>query len=373
MNRLFMTSLFFSFSILLFSQTVSTYISNVKVDDALILDKEGNLYGANYNGSEIFIISKDKVISSFAGGFNTPNGMAFDSKGNLFMCDNAGNKIYKITPEKVISALVPNFYNPSGILKMIDSDTMYISSYLGNKIVKMAPDGTIVDFIKSGISGPVGLVYGVNDQLFAAEFGASGASGTRRVFKVEKNGDKSVFSILPGGAIGFITYSKGNLYATSLYSHKIYKIDEGGNATVWLGSTAGNVNGAANIAKFNGPNGIISSIGQDSILVSEFNNRNIRLITNFNTVNAISDLNNHISVSILPNPVTNILNISYHSEKGDIINIYNQLGQAMDSIYVFESSNTFNSTIDFSNQTNGIYFLSIVRHGELLITKKIIK
>ena len=81
------------------AQTVVTLTTSASsIDDDIILDAEGNLYGSNYNGSAIFKRSPTGEESTFTGGLNTPNGLAFAADGNLIAVDNQGNRIYRVFP-----------------------------------------------------------------------------------------------------------------------------------------------------------------------------------------------------------------------------------------------------------------------------------
>lgn len=83
-----MKKIYFSFILpLLFSftsssaQWVSTFFNDatINISDALLLDTQGNLYGSDFNGSNVYKITPSGVASIFASGITSPNGLAFDS------------------------------------------------------------------------------------------------------------------------------------------------------------------------------------------------------------------------------------------------------------------------------------------------------
>ena len=261
----------FSFYSVLSAQYVSTFYSSAsfQIDDAMVQDKHGNLYGSHYMGSRVYKITPNGTASIFSSGYNTPNGLAFNSRDELYIVDNIGNRIYKVdTAGNRIDTIVVG--NPSGIIKSIDSDTMIITQYTGHRVRKLAPDGTVLPPMFAGypLSGPVGLCYGADSTLYVGNF------TDRKIFKVD-SGRLIYIARVPGfssTSLGFITHANGFLYGTAFQSHQIYKIDPNFQDSVILlsGSTVGNNNGPVSSARFNGPNGILASKGGDSLFISDY-------------------------------------------------------------------------------------------------------
>ncbi|MCB0430131.1 MAG: T9SS type A sorting domain-containing protein [Flavobacteriales bacterium] len=290
------------------AQTVSTFLNNtsVKVDDAMVLDAEGNLYGSNYAGTNVYKITPDGNATIFATGFNTPNGLAFDSQQHLYVADMSGNHIYKLSHDgKFLDTIaVPN---PSGIIKSFDSDTMIFTQYQSYKLNKLAPDGTIIPmFSSTPLNGPVGLAYDDAGTLFVANF------NNREIFRVSDGSLEHVATIPGSGWLGFITYAHGFLWATAFSTHKIYQIYpyQTDSVTLFAGSTAGNTDGHVGIATFNGPNGIIASASGDSLYVSEYNTGHIRVITDlFTGIRPMHDQRNNLQLVAYPNPSQNFITV----------------------------------------------------------------
>lgn len=284
----------------LFAQTVTTVASNVPIDDDLILAPDGSLIGSHYNGTALSKLSLDGASEVFATGFDTPNGLAYDSQGRLFMADNRGDKIYKFNAEGNFEVFA-EFTSPSGLLRQWDSDTLIATSYAGDKLVRIAPDGSITDFLAdSRLNGPVGLCYDEAHNLYIANF------DDRRIFKLTPEGELSDLAQPgAGGWLGFIAYAQGYIYATLFSRHQIWRIDSSGQAEQWLGSTAGSADGDASEAKFNGPNGIRASSTGDTLFVSDFNTRSVRMVTGLNpVVSGREVLDAGIRLSVSPNPVS---------------------------------------------------------------------
>lgn len=76
-----------------------------------------------------------------------------------------------------------------------------------------------------------------------------------------------------------------------------------------------------------------------------------------------------ISYSVYPNPVSSQLNIQATTNGNTVqISIYNIMGEVVLKESLVDGSNT----ISVSNLTNGIYFYSVIKNGEMVETKKLI-
>lgn len=258
------------------AQIVTTIAGPAKnVDDALLIQRDGSLLGSNYEGSAVFHVKLTGEVSVHANGFNTPNGLAFDSAGNLFLADNRGNKIFKIAPDKSIMQFGPNLTSPSGILKEPDSDTLIVTQYTQNRIVKLAPDGVVTTFLSGkGLNGPVGMAFDEERNFYIGNF------NNCEIYKVTPEGVMSLLADIPGTWLGFITYSSGLIYGTSFTTHKIYAVTRTGVVTHFAGSgVPGKDDGPALSATFNNPNGIVATTTGDTIYVSDFGTKSVRMIT----------------------------------------------------------------------------------------------
>lgn len=342
------------------SQIVTTFfnVPTKKIDDAMVIDHLGNLYGSHFMGSNVYKVTPSGVSSVFATGFNTPNGLAFDSQNNLYVCDLSGNKIYKLSYSGTFLDTV-HVQSPSGIIKSFSSDTMLFTQYTGNKLSKLAPDGSI-SLIASGapMLGSVGLAYNPTGQLYVANF------TDRKIFSVNSN-TLTYVATVPGpsnGSLGFIAFAKGHLWATGFNDHKIYKIDPNyiDSAVAYAGSTLGNTDGDIGTAKFNSPNGIISSSTGDSLFVSDFGSGRIRVIS-FTQVTGLSkNETGRNTFKIYPSPSSDLVSIEY---EGEILGVklYDSNGKLIGSV--------FDRKIVVSELPDGLYLLTIQTSNQILKSK----
>ena len=310
-------------------------------------------------------------------GLNTPNGLAFDSNGDLHVVDNQGGAIYKVAPDSTITELVPNIFSPSGIIKMPESDTMIVSCWEGNRLVKVAPDGSYETFIQgNGLVGPVGLAYDENDNLYVGNY------TNRWIYKVSPTGvlDTITYLNVPGQNIGFIAYREGFIYATIPWDNKIYKVDLEGNYELYAGSSQGSTDGDILEATFNQPNGILLSPGGDSLYISDFNTRSIRIISNIDGTVGTNDFIRNSSIaasSIAPNPAFQKVNLNFQLLKKEVvtISVFNINGQSVRSVLnnreLLSGNHTIKiDTIDFPN---GTYFIQIKTKSGDEVVKKLVK
>ncbi|HNQ61726.1 MAG TPA: T9SS type A sorting domain-containing protein [Bacteroidia bacterium] len=307
------------------SQIVSTILNSAsqKVDDALIIDAHGNLYGSHYNGSNVYKITPSGTVSIFAGGFNTPNGLAFDSQNNLFVCDNIANRIYKLSETGIFLDTI-NILKPSGIIKQPNSDTMIVAQYQTNLLSQVAPDKTIID-LHSGtpLNGPVGLAYDSHGKLFLGNFIG------RKIYSYDSAGLTYVATI-PGSAswwLGFITYANGSIWATGFQDNKIYRVNPNfvDSVSIFAGSMIGNIDGAIDSARFNNPNGITASITGDTLFISDYNSGRVRMISGMLSTGISEQHSRNSNIIIYPNPAKDFIYIS-SDQQIDKVYIYDLAG-----------------------------------------------
>ena len=193
------------------------------------MDRDGNVYLADYINQNIRKIDKDGIIitvaeenwKSIKDEEIHPNGIAVDEAGNIFVSDSGSSKIRKI-------------------------DAMgNVTTYAGNGQFKDSGDGGPA--IEAGIRSPGGLAFSPGGELYIAE------ETTHRIRKIDKDG---IISLVAGTGIpGFSGEggpatlaqlkspyrmafdAKGNLYFTDRDNNRVRKIDLKGVITTLAGNS----------------------------------------------------------------------------------------------------------------------------------------
>lgn len=303
----------------LYSQTVSTIVPGPSTfEDGLSIDINGNIYASRYIGSTVTKITPDGQTSIFASGISTPNGTDFGPDGYLYVPSNISNgRIVKISPAGVVEPFITSIPYPTTVLFRSDGK-MYISSYQGGKIFLSDSAGNYsLLYSGNGMTDPVGLTLDNNGNLYVANF----TNG--KIFSITPAGVFTQITQIPG-IVGFIEFANGYIYATGFNTNKIYKVSLSGQTSVLAGTGAsGQNNGNALSATFNAPNGIVATKGGDSLYISDFNSRSLRLISGIST--GIVNLNSEIPQNFkllqnYPNPFNPSTKITFDISYGNSVN-----------------------------------------------------
>ena len=354
-------------STIILAQQVSTFTGGTP-DDAIALDTEGNIYCSNYVGNAVFKFTPSGQVSSFVTGLDTPNGIAFNSEGDLYVCDGQGNKVYVFDKDGNEKASYDNPGHPSGIIKSHDSETMIFTEYVGRSINTIAPDGTITEITSDPLLvGPVGLAYDDDNQLYVGNY------TNRKIYKVASDGSLTyVATVGITSNLGFIAYANGSLWGTVLAEHKIYKINPNAvdDVEVFAGTTGGLQDGLLSEAKFNQPNGITFNSAGDTMFITDFGTKNLRII-DLENVTSTSNLNEREDQFVVyPNPIADEFKVQLKGETHFPydVEVYDSAGQSIYTTVLGSSEHIINS----SSWIKGNYFIKVSSKG-LTQTKKIIK
>lgn len=264
--------------------TITTLAQNVGFVDALTQDAAGNIYvsdffgGGNFNdirGTDILKVSPDGEVSVYATGFAGPLGQAWDSQGNLYVSNWVVGEVRRVTPAGELTVFATGFSGPSG-LAFDPNGNLIVSDYRANNLHRISPDGTASLFV-DGLNGPVGIVYDENGVLYCANYNDG------KIFAIDGDGNKTEIAQIRGPrgfTIGYLTYAKGDLYATGIGDNKIYKVTRDGVVSVYIGTGAFNLaDGDTDSAILAAPNGISASYDGESLIITSFAGRAVRTIT----------------------------------------------------------------------------------------------
>jgi len=356
------------------AQTVSTIVTGPSTfDDALVLDGDGNIYGSFYSGAVVTRITPGGETSIFADGLSSPNGTVFDDDGNLWVPSAGGNRIDMITPEGVSTTVVTDIANPSGLLFDHDGN-LIIAQYSPNLVSIMNTDGEVSTYIDDPLlNGPVGLQMDDEGVLYIGNF----TDG--KVLKRDPGGELRAIADLPGW-LGFIALTDQAIYATAFQRHQIYKVPlDGGTATVIAGTgAAGQRDGEADQATFNGPNGIVATATGDTLYVSDYQTRSLRMITGLNTTTGVADQDElpdfENLVQTYPNPFNPTTTISYRLPRDSQVQlrVYDIRGQLVSNL-VSQWQERGDHRVEFHAEglSSGVYFTHLQADG-LDVTRKMV-
>lgn len=260
-----------------FKTTVDTVVEG-SFYDGLALDKKGNLYGSDFVGNTVYKMTPSRKVSVFATGLVSPNGIGVNKKDEIYVCDNFGNAIYKYKNDGTLLDSIPAV-SPAGIKRIPGTNDMLFVEYNTNTINILAEDNTVTKVFEGApINGPAGIAFDRKGNTYIANF------NDLKIYKY-KDGAASFVAELPADApnanfLGFLTYTKGFLFATQLGEHKIYRINlrKDNEVELFAGSTLGNDDGDISEATFNFPNGILASPDGKILYVSDAGTSNLRII-----------------------------------------------------------------------------------------------
>jgi sugar lactone lactonase YvrE len=238
----------------------------------LAIDKNGNLYTAEFRGHRIRKITPEGVVTTMAGSgkpgfadgtgaeasFNTPQGVAVDASGNVYVSESGNHRIRRITPSGLVSTLAGSgkpgcadgtgaeacFKSPTGIA--LDAvGNVYVSDTGNHQIRKITPSGVVTTLAGSGKPG------------------FQDGQGTKASLNFP---------------LGLAVDRNGNIYVADMGNHRIRKITPDGFVTTLAGSgKAGAEDGYSTAASFVLPWGVaIDEFG--AVYVSDQGNHKIRKI-----------------------------------------------------------------------------------------------
>lgn len=373
----FAAALFCAVHIALFSlsaQTVTTFVPPGNgMDDDMLLDSAGNIFTSGYDNGRLYKVTPAGVVSTYALGFSSCNGLAWDGLGNLVVVDNVAGRLYKIAPDTSITIFL-DLNGISGIIKDPLSDTLYVTQYLGNAIWKVAPDTSMTLLIQgNGMNGPVGLDWAENGDLIVGNFNNSG------VYRVTRTGAISFIGLLNiQGRQGFVAYKDGWIYGTGFDSNRIYRMDTSGAREYVAGTAmAGNLNGPAATARFNRPNGIIFSAGGDSLFITDYGAKSMRVLTGLDSIGFVAMTPRDIldaSLEVSPNPARSATKLRF--ELPAMAEVRYQLldaqGRQVHQVHTgLQPAGQLEIPVDVSNLAPGVYLL-VLEAGEWRLARRLV-
>jgi serine/threonine protein kinase len=296
--------------------------------NSIAVNKEGNLYVAEWNNSTIRLIKPSGAVSTLPGlaqtagssdgteatGFRYYHKIAMDRSGNAYVADNNNHTIQKITPSGMVTtfagqagrigntdgpASIARFHYPRGIAVEPDGN-IFVADTGNNTIRRITPDGVV-----STLAGQAGVKGSMDGLGPMARFdGPAGiAVGARGFIYVTDSGNNTVRAINPSGMVstlagqpgvpgssdgvstnaqfnsprGIAVDGEGNLYVADTRNDTIRKITSAGVVTTigGLAGKAGSSDGAGAYARFRIPIDIALD-AQENIYVTDEGNHTVR-------------------------------------------------------------------------------------------------
>lgn len=341
------------------AQQVETLVTGPSTfNDGLVLDSKGNIYASRYYSNTVTKIVRDGTTSIFASGFSDPNGMVMDANDTLYVTSASGNRIDKIAPDGTKSILISGIENPTSLVFDADSNLL-VTQYQLSRISKIDSAGIVTSFMTGqGLNGPVGMNYDEAGNLYIGNFNDG------KILKRTPEGDVSVIGDIPGW-MGFSTYSNGYIYATGFQQHKIYRIATDGSEQIVYAGTggSGNKDGELDEATFNGPNGIVASVTGDTLFISDFESRSLRMITGVlsNSTNSEIERSEPENFNLhqnFPNPFNPSTTINFDVNRASdvIISVFDLNGRIiLELVNAFYNSGSYSVDFDATNLASGTY------------------
>lgn len=239
--------------------TYATFPQLTLVAGDIAVSVDGDVYTADYGGTQVIRIQPDGTTSVFLEDQNSPSGNAFDSKGNFYQSNasdptspSGPDSIVKVAPDGSVSTFADGLAEPVGITVGV-ADTLYVAGCETNTILRIEQGGQPEVIASSSLFRcPNGITFDERGDLFVSNFQDGG------VLKITQDGRVSRFADIPGSGNGFVTYVAGKLYVAARNAHQIYSVDiRNGRVALFAGTgNAGSADGANLAAEFDLPSAV---------------------------------------------------------------------------------------------------------------------
>jgi DNA-binding beta-propeller fold protein YncE len=254
--------------------TVYTLVSELpSATGGLAVDAAGYIYAANIglapgrNGREIYRIPPDGTYELWleGQGLQGVSGNTFDNQGNLFQSSLRANIIHRIAPDGTVTEFVrEGLRSPVGIA--IDPEgTLFVANCGNNTIQRVTATGESELFSDSPLlSCPNGITLDGAGNVYVSNFRGG------HVVKITPDGEAAELATVPGGNNGHIFFLDGLLYVAARGANQIYTLTLDGELTLLAGTgEAGHEDGPGLQATFSLPNDVVASPDGRRLYINE--------------------------------------------------------------------------------------------------------
>jgi sugar lactone lactonase YvrE len=126
--------------------TVSTFSNGANGPLGLAVDKNNNLFVANFGDNSIDEITPGGTETQFASGLSSPAGLAFDADGNLFVSNVGNNTIDEFTPGGLETQFATGTVDEPAALAFDPDGNLYVTGGLNDPIDVYTPSGQVSQF-----------------------------------------------------------------------------------------------------------------------------------------------------------------------------------------------------------------------------------
>jgi len=349
--------------------------SNV-LDDGLTIDENGTIYASYWGiwqgatGRHIYRIRKNGQMDTLAVGFNRPNGIHY-SEGYVYVANSQGHNVSRIDTLTGQVDVFMSIINPSNILKIPGEDSVLIVSYSGRKLYGYSDWHGLNEISSSSrLNGPVGLAIDSSKNIYVSNFDDG------KILRLNSQNDFDIVADIGGGS-GFITINGNNLYATNHTDKKVYKVSLLDSSVSVIAGSGKNIieDGVNDSASFKSPNGIVTTASGDSIYISEYQGKALRLIEVIpsDTDTVATGMNNPIirnSIKVYPQPASKECWIEFaHLESIESVQLLDITGASIKTSWHKAADGVM---IELGNIPSGTYIIQVQSSDDEVYTEKIL-